>query len=109
MTRLGVSLTPLFLLSVLAAMAQSSSKPKAPPDPRLRLLEASRSEPVEVEAYVFRKLLEKGSFLGPKEVARRRGGLGTGPFLRPIGFPSCWLTRTSSMATTGWRSNQLAG
>jgi hypothetical protein len=73
MTRLGVSLTPLFLLSVLAAMAQSSSKPKAPPDPRLRLLEASRSEPVEVEAYVFRKLLEKGSFLGPKEVAQEEG------------------------------------
>ncbi len=49
--------------------AQPPPKPKAPPDPRLRLLEAARGEPVEVEAYVFRKLLDKGPFLGPKEAA----------------------------------------
>jgi hypothetical protein len=63
-------LTSFALFSALSALAQPPPKPKAPPDPRLRLLDAARSEPVEVEAYVFRKLLEKGPFLGPKESAQ---------------------------------------
>ena len=68
-TSLKLLLISSALFSALSALAQPPLKPKAPPDPRLRLLDSARSEPVEVEAYVFRKLLEKGPFLGPKESA----------------------------------------